>query len=95
MKTSTCRHVTEQNGELAARVRRALAVQHYPSLRSLDVAAGDGAIALAGEVGTFHERQLALALCSRVPGVARIIDRMTVSDSSNPWVRNNSGSEVS
>jgi osmotically-inducible protein OsmY len=68
----------EHPQDLGERIRHFLDSQHYASFRRIDVAVdGDSAI-LAGSVRSFHERQLALALCGHVPGVHRVVDRLVV-----------------
>jgi hypothetical protein len=69
--------------ELRQRIKQLLASQHFASFRKLDVTVvGDG-IVLAGCVPSFHERQLAVALCQHVPGVHRVVDQLSVCDSSS------------
>jgi hypothetical protein len=67
--------------ELCARVRQFLALQHFPSLRKLDVTACGDTIVLYGSVPSFHERQLAVAFCQRVTGVHHVVDQLVVSES--------------
>jgi osmotically-inducible protein OsmY len=68
----------EHPRDLKERIRHFLDSQHYASFRKIDVAVdGDDAI-LAGSVRSFHERQLAIALCGHVPGVHRVVDQLVV-----------------
>ena len=67
--------------ELCARVRQFLALQHFPSLRKLDLTACGDTIVLYGSVPSFHERQLAVAFCRRVTGVHHVVDQLVVSES--------------
>jgi osmotically-inducible protein OsmY len=68
----------ELNRQLETCVKLALGNQHYPGLRAIEVSATNTTVTLQGEVSTFHERQLALSLCRRVPGVRELIDLLVV-----------------
>ena len=65
--------------ELAKRVKTFLLALHYPSLRQLEVEMDHDVLVVRGHVGSFHERQLAVACCKRVAGVRRIEDQLQVS----------------
>jgi BON domain len=68
--------------ELCDRVKRFLALQHFPSIRRLEVSMFEDAVVLDGRIPSFHERQLAIAFCKRVAGVQKVIDRLIVSEPS-------------
>ena len=63
---------------LAHRVQECLRRAHRPSLQRLRVDAHAGVITLQGQVFSFHEKQLCLTLCQRVPGVLRVVDHINV-----------------
>ncbi|MFT5299281.1 MAG: hypothetical protein ACI87E_000303 [Mariniblastus sp.] len=65
--------------ELSQRVVKSLYECHFSSLRNLDVESNQGAVTLAGEVDSFYEKQIAMASCLHVEGVASIVDRIVVS----------------
>jgi hypothetical protein len=60
------------------RVGAFLKDQHYVSLRSIEIRAVRGVVTLAGQVATFHEKQVAQVRASRVPGVVRLVDLIQV-----------------
>lgn len=64
--------------ELERRVSNYLQGRHLPSLRKLAVASHDGSVTLRGQVGTFHEKQVAIHCCRRVAGVVQLIDMVDV-----------------
>ena len=59
---------------LASRVKTFLAAQHFPALAKIEIEADGDSIRLGGRVGSFYERQLAIACCKRVAGVRKIVD---------------------
>ncbi len=65
--------------ELRDRVKRFLDSQHFASFRKLAVATVGDSVILDGSVPSFHERQMAVALCQHVAGVQQVIDRLIVS----------------
>lgn len=69
------------NAELRNRVKQSLGSQHFASFRNLDVGIVGDSVILDGALPSFHERQLAVALCQHVPGVHRVIDRIFVPES--------------
>ena len=69
------------SAELGDRVKQFLASQHFASFRKLDVSVSGDAVVLHGRVPSFHERQLAVALCRHVAGVHRVVDQLIVSES--------------
>jgi osmotically-inducible protein OsmY len=70
----------ESDTLLARRVRQTLAELHVPILRTLDVSAVDGVVALRGRVRSYYERQLAHANVRRIAGVEKLIEEITVAD---------------
>jgi hypothetical protein len=64
--------------DLKSRVARYLADRNQRSLRSIQVATEGGVVTLQGNVGSFYEKQLALACCRRVAGVTELVDRVCV-----------------
>ena len=68
------------DAELCDRVKQFLAQQHFASFRQLDVIVSGDRVVLQGRVSTFHERQLAVTFCQRVPGVHGVVDRLVVPD---------------
>ena len=69
------------NAELRDRVKQFLGSQHFASFRRLDVGILGDSVILDGSVRSFHERQLAVALCQHVQGVHRVVDQLVVSES--------------
>ena len=69
------------NAELRDRVKQFLGSQHFASFRKLDVGILGDSVIIDGSVPSFHERQLAVALCRHVAGVHRVIDRLIVPES--------------
>lgn len=66
---------------LHERVKQFLALQQFASFRKLDVIVSGDSVVLHGCVPSFHERQLAVALCQHVVGVHRVVDHLLVPDS--------------
>jgi hypothetical protein len=64
--------------ELRDRVKQFLASQHFVSFRKLEVIVSGDSVVLHGCVPTFHERQLAVALCQHVTGVHQVVDQLIV-----------------
>jgi osmotically-inducible protein OsmY len=77
---ATFRFPSESDAKLVRRVRQTLADLHVPILRTLDVSAADGVVTLRGRVRTYYERQLAHAGVKRIPGVASLVEEITVAD---------------
>lgn len=69
------------DAELRDRVKQFLGSQHFASFRKLDVGILGDSVILDGSVPSFHERQLAVAICQHVAGVHRVIDRLIVPES--------------
>lgn len=64
--------------QLAARSRLFLANQPLAALRRLVISARNGLVTVDGDVGSYYERQLAIACVQRVAGVRRVIDHILV-----------------
>jgi osmotically-inducible protein OsmY len=64
--------------DLVHRVRLFLETLHLPALRRVRVEVENGVVIIEGRVGSFHERQLALACVRRVAGVRQIVDNIRV-----------------
>ena len=63
---------------LAAKSRLFLANQPLAALRRLIISARNGLVTVDGTVGSYYERQLAVACVQRVAGVRRVIDHILV-----------------
>ena len=66
--------------DLCGRVQQFMALQHYPSLRKLNVTVSGDTVFLEGCIPSFHERQMAVTFCKRVAGVHNVVDRLIVTD---------------
>jgi osmotically-inducible protein OsmY len=69
---------TAQDRELESRVRRFLAGLHRQSLTDLDIWAENGEVTVRGRLGSYFEKQLALAGCRRVAGVVKVHEKIEV-----------------
>lgn len=63
---------------LSERVRASLGQHHLPVLRRLRVEVVGDCVMLAGHVGAFYQKQLAIECCKRIPGVRQIVDQIEV-----------------
>jgi hypothetical protein len=63
---------------LAERVARALAATGYPSLRTLDVTAGNRVAFLQGRVPSYYMKQVAQAVVLHVPGIRELRNELEV-----------------
>jgi osmotically-inducible protein OsmY len=70
------------SAELRDRVKQFLASQHYASFRKLEITTLGDRVVLQGSIPSFHERQLAVALCNHVPGVRHVVDQLVVPEPS-------------
>ena len=70
--------------DLCDRVKQFLDLQHFSSMRKLEVTAFGDTVVLDGCTPSFHERQMAVTFCKRVAGVRNVIDRLIVTE--NPPV---------
>jgi osmotically-inducible protein OsmY len=80
IKSPTIDAVAEN--EMRGRIRQFLDSHHFASFRELDVTVSGDSVVLHGCVHSFHERQLAVALCQHVAGVHHVLDQLVVSDPS-------------
>ncbi len=64
--------------DLQRRVALFLKTSHIPGLRHVSVTVDADAVVLSGEVNTYYEKQMAVQFASRVAGVIRILDFLTV-----------------
>lgn len=71
--------VVYRDEDVALRVRDFLLRQHFPSLHELDINIDNGELTLRGEVKSFYEKQIAMSICQRVPGVLCFNDKISVS----------------
>ncbi len=74
----------ENDQALANRIAECLRRTHRPSMERLQIETHGGVVTLSGRVFSFHEKQLCLSLCQRVPGVVRVVDRLAVLESGLP-----------
>ncbi len=71
--------LSRKNDEaLAHRVCECLRRTYRPSLARVSISAHGGVITVRGQVYSYHEKQLCLSLCQRVPGVVRVVDQLQV-----------------
>ena len=52
--------------------------RQVPSLRQIAVSADRGTVTMRGRVYSFHHKQLCINCCTRVAGVVRLVDELTV-----------------
>lgn len=64
--------------QLARRISSQLAGTNRASLRRLSVDVSGGEVTLRGNVGTFHEKQIAIQACRLLSGIERLIDAVEV-----------------
>ena len=64
--------------DLERRVMNFLMGRQVPSLRQIAVEADRGTVTMRGRVYSFHHKQLCINCCTRVAGVVRLIDELTV-----------------
>lgn len=69
--------IVNRDDDLARRVKLYLTAVRT-ELGKLNVWANSGTVQLAGPVGTFYARQLAISAAMRVAGVQRVIDDIDV-----------------
>lgn len=73
--------VDEVHDALSGLIKHKLSAKHRYELSQLLVSCRRGVVRLSGAVSSFHVRQLALAVTSRVDGVQHIIDEINVVES--------------
>jgi osmotically-inducible protein OsmY len=64
--------------DLERRVMNYLVGRQVPSLRQIAVRADGGTVTMRGRVYSFHHKQLCINCCTRVAGVLRLVDELTV-----------------
>ena len=67
---------------LARQILSHLAETNRASLRRLSVDARGGAVTLRGNVGSFHEKQIAIQTCRLMAGIDHLIDAVEVAAAS-------------
>ena len=70
--------VPDRDEDVAIRVWEFLQRQHFRSLQELKISVEKGTLTLEGVVGSFYEKQIALTICRRTPGVERFDDQIKV-----------------
>jgi osmotically-inducible protein OsmY len=63
---------------LACQISAQLAETNRANLRRLSVDVQEGQVTLRGNVGSFHEKQIAIQTCRFMAGIARLIDAVEV-----------------
>lgn len=66
------------DADLTTRIAIALANHHRSGWRRIHIIVQHGAVTLIGEVSTFHNRQLVVAVTRHVAGVLRVADELRV-----------------
>lgn len=64
--------------DLKRRILNFLRQHHLPSMQNLRVQVKAGVVTVQGHAESFHQKQLCLNGCLRVPGVERLIDEVVV-----------------
>jgi osmotically-inducible protein OsmY len=63
---------------LAERVARALRATGYPSMRTIEVTAGNRCVYLQGQVPSYYMKQVAQAVVLSVPGIQELHNELEV-----------------
>lgn len=69
---------SNRDEDVAIRVWEFLQRQHFRTLHDLKISVDEGALTLEGIVGSFYEKQIALTICKRTPGVQSFVDEIKV-----------------
>jgi osmotically-inducible protein OsmY len=77
---------SDADRDLERRVMNYLVGRQVPSLRQIAVEADRGTVTMRGRVYSFHHKQLCINCCTRVAGVVRLVDELTVAASSDAKV---------
>jgi hypothetical protein len=77
-ESGLCIRVDYPDDDLRKRIESFLRSRHLAALRNLEVSVASGVATIAGEVGSFYEKQVALDACRRVAGVRCTVDQMQV-----------------
>jgi BON domain-containing protein len=78
----TTKHLQDSDADLSLRLRAALSVQRRAGWHLVRHTVKNGVVRLEGDVPTFYDRQLIVALVRRVAGVYGIEDNLKVGDPS-------------
>lgn len=70
--------VVYRDEDVAQRVREFLQREHFPTLHDLEIDVRGGELTLRGEVSSFYEKQIAMSISQRTPGVLVFVDRIIV-----------------
>jgi osmotically-inducible protein OsmY len=71
-------HSGHLDQQTAQRVMHDLWASNMPGLRRIVIEVRRETVILRGEVGSFHERQTAIARTAQVSGVSRVVDMLRV-----------------
>jgi osmotically-inducible protein OsmY len=71
-------HSGHADRQTAQRVMQELWASNMPGLRRIAIEVRRETVILRGEVGSFHERQTAIARTAQVSGVSRVVDMLRV-----------------
>jgi osmotically-inducible protein OsmY len=77
---------SDADRDLERRVMNFLVGRQVPSLRQIAVEADRGTVTMRGRVYSFHHKQLCINCCTRVAGVLRLVDELTVATPSDAKV---------
>ena len=80
MNSATNHCETAGNLPLTDRVRAVIRQRAGLRCAQIRIVEQEGAIVLEGHVSFYHDRQVALACTTHVPGVRRVIDRIRVTE---------------
>jgi osmotically-inducible protein OsmY len=64
--------------DVGHRVLDNLRTSNYPGLRRIKVEVHGNTVTLRGQLGSYHERQVAIARVVGVRGVSRVVDRLSL-----------------
>ena len=70
--------LSDRDEDVAIRVWEFLQRQHFRTLHDLAINVNEGTLTLEGTVGSFYEKQIALTVCKRTPGVQHFVDKIRV-----------------
>ncbi len=70
--------VVYRDADVAIRVEDFLSRQHFPSFQNLDLEVMYGKLTVRGIVRSFYEKQVAMSVCQKVPGVQQFVDEIVV-----------------
>ena len=70
--------IPDRDEDVAIRVWEFLQRQHFQTLHELKITVEEGTLTLEGVVDSFYEKQIALTICRRTPGVDCFVDQIKV-----------------